>query len=109
MTRPQTPAPTRDVLRAIDYLFNQWGGGGDEVGWWMRGLCAQADPDEWFPEKGGTTRHAKRICHRCPVRAECLDYAIDNSERFGVWGGLSAEEREHEAARREQGDMAAAA
>lgn len=57
------------------------------------GLCAEVDPDMWFPEKGGTTHEAKRICGRCPIRAECLEGALARGERFGVWGGLSERER----------------
>jgi WhiB family redox-sensing transcriptional regulator len=96
------------TMRAIEYLFEQWAGSGGEGEWWRRGLCAQTDPDEFFPERGSTTRHAKNICQRCDVRADCLDYAITNNEAFGVWGGLSVEEREHEAARRQQGWATAA-
>jgi WhiB family redox-sensing transcriptional regulator len=61
--------------------------------WMERGLCAQTDPESFFPEKGGSTREAKSICATCPVAAECLDYALDNDERFGIWGGLSERER----------------
>lgn len=57
------------------------------------GLCAQTDPEAFFPEKGGSTREAKRICAGCDVRAECLEYALAHDERFGVWGGLSERER----------------
>ena len=56
-------------------------------------LCAQTDPEAFFPEKGGSTRDAKRVCGVCPVREECLQYAMDNDERFGIWGGLSERER----------------
>ena len=65
----------------------------DEVGWQDRALCAQTDPEAFFPEKGGSTRDAKRICTSCDVRAECLEYALRNDERFGIWGGLSERER----------------
>ena len=61
--------------------------------WQDRALCAQTDPEAFFPEKGGSTREAKKICQRCPVRAECLEYALANDERFGIWGGLSERER----------------
>lgn len=61
--------------------------------WMLEGLCAQVDPDLWFPEKGGTTGDAKRICMKCPVRADCLEYALAHDERFGIWGGLSERER----------------
>lgn len=61
--------------------------------WQDRALCAQTDPEAFFPEKGGSTREAKRICHGCEVKAECLEYALGNDERFGIWGGLSERER----------------
>lgn len=61
--------------------------------WQDRALCAQTDPEAFFPEKGGSTREAKKICQRCPVRNECLEYALANDERFGIWGGLSERER----------------
>ena len=61
--------------------------------WQERALCSQTDPEAFFPEKGGSTREAKRICNRCEVRAECLEYALGHDERFGIWGGLSERER----------------
>ena len=66
---------------------------GDDPGWQDRALCAQTDPEAFFPEKGGSTREAKRVCRSCEVRAECLEYALENDERFGIWGGLSERER----------------
>lgn len=65
----------------------------DDLEWQERALCAQTDPEAFFPEKGGSTREAKRICLGCEVRAECLEYALTHSERFGIWGGLSERER----------------
>jgi len=61
--------------------------------WMTDGLCAQTDPDAFFPEKGGSTREAKAVCRRCPVSAECLAYALANDARFGVWGGTSERDR----------------
>ncbi|AZG48767.1 Transcriptional regulator WhiB2 [Gordonia insulae] len=61
--------------------------------WQDRALCAQTDPEAFFPEKGGSTREAKRICQGCEVKSECLEYALHNDERFGIWGGLSERER----------------
>jgi WhiB family redox-sensing transcriptional regulator len=58
-----------------------------------RPLCAETDPEAFFPEKGGSNRAAKRICGRCEVRQECLDFALANGEWIGVWGGLSPRER----------------
>jgi WhiB family transcriptional regulator, redox-sensing transcriptional regulator len=63
------------------------------LGWQERALCAQTDPEAFFPEKGGSTRDAKKICTGCEVRSECLSYALANDERFGIWGGLSERER----------------
>jgi WhiB family redox-sensing transcriptional regulator len=65
----------------------------DELQWQERALCAQTDPEAFFPEKGGSTREAKRVCLSCEVRVECLEYALANDERFGIWGGLSERER----------------
>jgi WhiB family redox-sensing transcriptional regulator len=65
----------------------------DEMGWHERALCAQTDPEAFFPEKGGSTREAKRVCGSCDVRVDCLEYALSNDERFGIWGGLSERER----------------
>ena len=63
------------------------------LSWQADALCAQTDPEAFFPEKGGSTRDAKRVCTTCEVRAECLEYALQNDERFGIWGGLSERER----------------
>ena len=65
----------------------------EEVGWQERALCAQTDPEAFFPEKGGSTREAKKVCLSCEVRVECLEYALGHDERFGIWGGLSERER----------------
>ena len=63
------------------------------LAWQTDALCAQTDPEAFFPEKGGSTRDAKRICASCDVRDQCLEYALQNDERFGIWGGLSERER----------------
>jgi WhiB family redox-sensing transcriptional regulator len=60
--------------------------------WQERGLCREVGGDEWFPE-GGNGQAAKRICARCPVRAECLWYALDNDVRHGIWGGMTDPQR----------------
>ena len=65
----------------------------ESLGWQDRALCAQTDPEAFFPETGGSTREAKKVCSSCEVRIECLDYALAHDERFGVWGGLSERER----------------
>lgn len=56
-------------------------------------LCRETWSEAFFPEKGGSTREAKRICQGCEVRDECLEYAVAHTIRFGVWGGLSERER----------------
>lgn len=63
------------------------------LSWQQDALCAQTDPEAFFPEKGGSTREAKSVCASCEVREECLEYALANDERFGIWGGLSERER----------------
>ena len=63
------------------------------LAWQQEALCAQTDPEAFFPEKGGSTREAKSVCAACDVREECLEYALFNDERFGIWGGLSERER----------------
>lgn len=56
--------------------------------------CAEAvDPDLWFPNYGGPLLAAKRVCRGCEVVDGCLAWALDNNERHGIWGGLSARER----------------
>lgn len=69
---------------------------------WIAGaLCAQTDPEAFYPEKGGSTKDAKAICSMCAVRSQCLEYAMEMGERFGIFGGLSAHERRRlKAARR---------
>jgi WhiB family transcriptional regulator, redox-sensing transcriptional regulator len=78
-----------DELGTLADLFDE----ADEQEWQERALCAQTDPEAFFPEKGGSTREAKRICQGCAVRPECLEYALAHDERFGIWGGLSERER----------------
>ena len=67
--------------------------------WRDSALCAQTDPEIFFPDKGESVTAAKRVCRSCGVRAECLQEALDRGERFGVWGGLSERERRTLAAR----------
>jgi len=80
--------PAVTALRELAPLLNA-----AEVQWQDRALCSQTDPEAFFPEKGGSTREAKRVCRSCEVRAECLEYALEHDERFGIWGGMSERER----------------
>jgi len=77
-----------------------------QLDWQDQALCAEVDPDLHFPEKGGSTREAKQVCRSCEVRAECLEYALEHDERFGIWGGMS--ERERRRLKRTQVQTAAA-
>jgi len=61
--------------------------------WMADAVCAQTDPDAFYPEKGDPCGPAKAVCAGCPVAAECLEYALAHDERFGVWGGTSEKER----------------
>lgn len=66
--------------------------------WMADAVCAQTDPELFFPELGSSTREAKAICAKCPVAAVCLAFAVENFES-GVWGGTS--DRQRAALRRE--------
>lgn len=65
----------------------------DPLAWQDDALCAQVGQEMFFPEKGGSTRDAKRICEGCDVKAQCLAYALESGQRFGIWGGLSERQR----------------
>jgi WhiB family transcriptional regulator, redox-sensing transcriptional regulator len=69
--------------------------------WAEQALCAQADPDAWFPDKGqhAVAKTAIRVCRACPVRAQCLDYALSGADTWGgiatgIWGGTTPAERD---------------
>jgi len=64
-----------------------------EESWQLYANCLGVDPDLFFPERGASTKEAKAVCRACVVREDCLEYALDNSEKFGIWGGLSERER----------------
>lgn len=65
----------------------------DPPAWREHGACRGVDPNIFFPERGESCVEAKAICAGCPVRGECLDYALDLGEKFGIWGGTSERER----------------
>ena len=64
-----------------------------ELAWQDYANCRGADADLFFPERGASTRKAKAICNACDVKLECLDFAIVQGEKFGIWGGMSERER----------------
>lgn len=61
--------------------------------WLDQALCREVDPEIFYPEKGGSTKEAKRVCGECAVAGLCLSDALDRKEMHGIRGGLSAEER----------------
>lgn len=75
--------------------------------WQDHAECAGVDPDLWFPDKSGdvivTIRAAKAVCYRCPVRVDCLEFALDHGEQFGIWGGKTVKERRQIRRQRAQG------
>jgi len=78
------------------------------LAWQAKALCRQVDVgDAFYPEKGGSAREAKRVCMSCEVRVECLQFALNNGERYGIWGSLSERERRRMHLRRSRGEVAA--
>jgi hypothetical protein len=61
--------------------------------WTARAQCAETDPEIFFPPKGDPATAARAICRCCPVRDDCLVYALDAREEYGIWGGLDPDER----------------
>lgn len=79
---------------------------------WARANCQGTDPDAFYPLTGQNPRKAKRICARCDIQTECLEWAIATSEPYGVWGGVAEQDRAKEirkrnAERRGAGQVAA--
>lgn len=65
------------------------------AGTWLEyAACRGVDPELFFPGRGRSSNaEAKRVCAGCPVRVQCLNYSLDNGEKYGVWGGVSEKER----------------
>ena len=65
-----------------------------DVSWMDEALCAQIGGDLWLPENGGySSPVAKQVCGVCPVRFECLEYALAQPGIQGVFGGTTDKER----------------
>lgn len=79
------PAPTAPTAAP--------GASAEPFDWRALGLCAQTDPELFYPEKGQPSAPAKAVCRRCDVASQCLQWALEHEERFGVWGGTSESER----------------
>lgn len=65
-------------------------------------ICSETDPEQWFPEKGGSNAYAKKHCKECPLKDPCLQFALLNNEPYGIWGGVAPRARQ-QMARRGQG------
>lgn len=66
----------------------------EDLEWQAEGLCSQTDPDAFFPMYPQQARKAIMVCAKCPVKQQCLDYALKNNEQYGVWGGYDFTRRE---------------
>lgn len=65
----------------------------EEYAWMLTAKCRGISPAEFFPSDGTGVEVAQQICDGCPVRLECLEYALANRIEHGVWGGASERER----------------
>jgi WhiB family transcriptional regulator, redox-sensing transcriptional regulator len=63
------------------------------LAWRQRAACRGVDPDIFYPASEEEAEAAKAVCAVCPVREPCLEYALANRERDGVWGGATERER----------------
>lgn len=90
-----------ETLAALAALF---GAADAEVpSWWDQAVCAQTDPEIFYPEQGVTAKVAKAVCLSCPVRAACLDWAIETGQQWGVWGGVAERDRRRMIRQRQAG------
>lgn len=71
-----------------------------EIDWMASGNCRDESPSLFFPSDGVGVEVARRVCEDCPVRVECLEYALASGIDHGVWGGASERERRRIARRR---------
>lgn len=55
--------------------------------------CARGNPEDWFPTERMARKAADELCEGCPVRTQCLTFAVESGEEFGVWGGSTEEDR----------------
>lgn len=63
--------------------------------WMEAASCATIGTDLWFSHEGPSTRAAIKVCQACPVQAECADFAAENDEDWGIWGGKSYRRKYH--------------
>ena len=65
----------------------------DPINWIPKAACKDLEKNLFYPLRGQSTLPAKKVCYTCPVRIECLEYALALTEKLGVWGGCSERER----------------
>lgn len=87
MTTKKAPARPGRLRRAARAA------GPRSLDWTSDASCAGRDTELFFPEGDQPTIIAKHVCHRCPVRTDCLEHALVTDERYGIWGGLTEHER----------------
>lgn len=62
--------------------------------WIADAICSETDPEQFFPEKGGSSALAKLVCRNCPVIEQCREYAVNSPMEFdGIWGGTTVRQR----------------
>lgn len=61
--------------------------------WWEQALCRGVNPETFFPKQGASNVKARQYCGRCPVSTECLEEAMQRPEQYGIWGGLTPQQR----------------
>jgi Transcription factor WhiB len=74
----------RDILRVLLH----------RPAWHADAACSGSGPSPWFPTRGEPTEPAKAVCAACPVRLECLEFALAHDDLAGVWGGTSRQQRD---------------
>jgi WhiB family redox-sensing transcriptional regulator len=79
--------------RSYRFACGQMGGVDEPADWRALGECLQLDPEAFFPDPGASSAAALSACARCVVRDRCLEWALENDIRFGIWGGLTEDER----------------
>jgi WhiB family redox-sensing transcriptional regulator len=80
-----------------------------QEGWRAHAACRDADVNTFFPTTDEEAEPAKAICATCPVRLECLEFALATRQEDGVWGGLTETERRRVRRRRQAAARAARA
>jgi WhiB family redox-sensing transcriptional regulator len=63
------------------------------LAWRQKAACRGVDPDIFYPVSEEEAEEARAICRACPVLESCLEWALTNRERDGVWGGATERER----------------